>query len=332
MDVDTRLLRYFAAVAAEGNLTRAAERLLVSQPALTKQIRQLESQLGEQLFTRSRAGMTLTAAGQALANTTPAVLADWDQALQETKAAASNAARVLRVGFISSAANEATQQIIAAFACRRPGWRVDMQQAAGSDPTAGLASGDVDAALLRLPFPGQDDVRIEVLLTEPRWAVLPDTHPLAACDQISFRDLWDEPFVAATAETGWWRDYWLATGEREGHPVRIGAVTDQPDAWLTAIANGYGVALTPESAARYYARPGITYRPVTGVSPSQVGVAWPPANDTNPVVQDFVHCCLDNKPPQHLKNQPDQTRPRPLAVGAPSAATTASRAARPRRP
>ncbi len=52
----------------------------------------------------------------------------------------------------------------------------------------------------------------------------------------------------------------------------------------------------PESGARYYARPGVTYRPVTGVSPSRVGVAWPPAADTNPVVQDFVRCCLDNKP------------------------------------
>jgi DNA-binding transcriptional LysR family regulator len=171
-----------------------------------------------------------------------------------------------------------------------------MQQAAWSDPTAGLASGDVDAALLRLPFPGQDDARIEVLLTEPRWVALPATHPLAARDQISFDQLWDEPFLAAPEETGWWRDYWLATGERQGHPVRIGYVTDQPDAWLTAIASGYGIALAPESAARYYARPGIAYRPVTGVSPSQVAVAWPPANDTDPVVQDFVRCCLDSKP------------------------------------
>jgi DNA-binding transcriptional LysR family regulator len=297
MDVDTRLLRYFAAVAAEGNLTRAAERLFVSQPALTRQIRQLESQLGMRLFTRSRAGMALTAAGQALAGGTPAVLAGWDQALAEARAAASRAARVLRVGFMSSAANEATQQIIAAFARRRPGWRVDMRHAAGSDPTAGLASGDADVALLRLPFPGQDDVRIEVLLTEPRWAALPAGHPLAAREQIPFRDLWDEPFVAAPAETGWWRDYWLATSERQGHPVRIGAVTDQPDTWLTAIANGAGVALVPESAARYYARPGITYRPVTGVSPSQVCVAWPLANDANPVVRDFVRCCLDMRQP-----------------------------------
>jgi hypothetical protein len=94
MDVNTRLLRYFAAVAAEGNLTRAAERLFVSQPALTKQIKQLESHLGVRLFTRSQAGMTLTAAGQALAEKVPAVLAGLDQALREAKSAASAAARV----------------------------------------------------------------------------------------------------------------------------------------------------------------------------------------------------------------------------------------------
>src|SRR5579859_889983 len=295
MDVDTRLLRYFAAVAAEGNLTRAAQRLYVSQPALTKQIKQLESQLGVRLFSRSWAGMTLTAAGQALADRAPAVLAEWQQALAETKAAASRETQVLRVGFMSSAANEATQEIIAAFGRRRPGWRVDLQQAAWSDPTAGLASGDVDAALLRLPFPGQDEVRTEVLLTEPRWVALPATHPLAGRDRVDFRELRDEPFVAAPEETGWWRDYWLATAERQGHPVRIGYVTDQPDAWLAAIANGYGIALAPESAARYYARPGIVYRPVTGVSPSQACVAWRPAQDDDPVVQDFVRCCLESK-------------------------------------
>jgi DNA-binding transcriptional LysR family regulator len=294
MDVDTRLLRYFSAVAAEGNVTRAAALLFVSQPALTKQIKQLERQLGVQLFTRSRSGMALTAAGEALAKSIPGVLADWDRALHETTAAASGAALVPRVGFMSSAANEATQEIVAAFGRRRPDWRLDLRQAAWSDATAGLANDEVDAALVRLPFPGQDDVRVEVLLTEPRWVAIPATHPLAERDHIEFSDLWDEPFVAAPAETGEWREYWLAIDEREGRPARIGAVTDQPDAFLTAIANGDGVALVPKSAARYYGRPGISYRPVTGLSPSQVGVAWSPVNDTNPVVQDFVRCCLDS--------------------------------------
>jgi DNA-binding transcriptional LysR family regulator len=295
MDVDTRLLRYFAAVAEEGNLTRAAERLYVSQPALTKQIKQLEALLGVRLFTRSRAGMALTEPGQALAERVPAVLSSWNQALRETKGAASRAARVLRVGFIASAANEATQRIIAAYAERRPGWRVDMRQTSWAKPDAGLSEGDVDAALLRVPFPGQESLRMTVLLTEPRVVAMRSTHPLASAEEIPFDALVDEPFIAAPPETGRWRDYWLAADARNGHPARVGAVTDQPDEWLSAIANGYGIALAPESAARFYARPGVVYRRVRGVSPTQVAIAWSPADDDNPVVQDFIHCCLEER-------------------------------------
>jgi DNA-binding transcriptional LysR family regulator len=298
MDVHLRLLRYFTTVAEEGNLTRAAERLFVSQPALTKQIHQLETQLGTRLFTRSRTGMALTEPGRALAERTPALLARWDEVLRATRAAASRAERVLRVGFLASAANEATQPIIATFTRRRPGWRVDLRQAAWSNPTAGLASGDVDAALLRLPVPGQDRLRVQALFSEPRWVALPAAHPLAGRDLIAFRELWDEPVVAAPPESGWWRDYWLAAQERDGRPVRVGAVTDQPDEWLSAIASGYGIALAPASAARFYARPGVVYRPVSGISPSQVGVAWAPADDGNPVVQDFVRSCLEHAPAQ----------------------------------
>jgi DNA-binding transcriptional LysR family regulator len=295
MDLDTRLLRYFAVVAGEGTLTAAADRLFVSQPALTKQIRQLESQLGVPLFTRSRAGMTLTAAGEALARHVPGLLAGLDDAVRETKSAASRAARVLRVGFLAGAANEATQPILAAFGRRRPGWRVEMRAAAWVDPTAGLAAGDADVALLRLPFPGQDELRVEVLFSEARWVALPAAHRLAGRDRIAFSELWDEPFVAAPAETGWWRDWWLAAGERDGAPVRIGAVTasGQPEDWLAAIANGDGIALAPESATRYYARPGVVYRPVSGVSASRVGVAWSPGNPTSPAVADFVRSCLE---------------------------------------
>lgn len=79
--MDTRLVRYFAAVAEEGSLTRAAERLYVSQPALTKQIKQLEALLGVRLFTRSRTGMAPTEAGQVLAERAPALLATCDEAL-----------------------------------------------------------------------------------------------------------------------------------------------------------------------------------------------------------------------------------------------------------
>ncbi|WP_436500601.1 LysR family transcriptional regulator [Actinokineospora sp. HUAS TT18] len=279
--MDARLLRSFLAIAEEGSLTRAAERLYVSQPALTKQVKHLEALVGVPLFTRSRTGMELTAAGHALAEHAPAVLEANDEAVRAAKAAA----KVVRVGFIASAANEATQEIIALFNRKRPGWRVDMRQATWSDPSAGLAGGEVDVALLRLPFPGQERFRVQALFAEPRCVALAATHPLAQRDSVAFADLRDEPFVAAPAETGEWRDYWLAVDHRDT-PPRIGAVTDQPDEWLQAIANGYGVALAPESTARFYARPGVVYRPVTGISPSQVAVAWAPG--ANAVVQDFV--------------------------------------------
>jgi DNA-binding transcriptional LysR family regulator len=293
MDVDTRVLRYVAAVAEEGNLTRAAERLFVSQPALTKQIKHLEKQLGFPLFTRSRAGMTLTEPGRVFAERLPRLLADWDHLLADTNSAASRAALVLRVGFVASAANEATQVIVAAFTRMRPDWKVEMRQAAWSNPSAGLVDRDVAVAFVRLPFPGQDDVRVELLLTEPRCVALPASHALAGSEQpLAFRDLLDEPVVAAPRETGAWSDYWVATEERNGHPIRIGAVTEHPDDWLSAIANGYGIAFPPESSARFYSRPGIVYRPLDGISPSQVAIAWTPIADNDPVVQDFVHCCL----------------------------------------
>jgi len=148
-----------------------------------------------------------------------------------------------------------------------------MRTAPWTDPTAGLASSDVDADLLRLPFPGQDSLRTEVLFTEPRWVALPAAHPLATRDVIGFRELWDEPFVAAPTETDWWRDWWLAVGEREDHPVRIGAVTEtgQPDDWLTAIAYDEGIALAPASAT--------THAPTSPTGPSQASV---PARSVSP--------------------------------------------------
>ncbi|MGW8763388.1 LysR family transcriptional regulator [Streptomyces sp. NPDC055815] len=291
MDVDTRLLRYFVAVAEEGSLTRAAERLYVSQPALTKQIKHLEALLGARLFTRSKSGMALTEPGRVLAERASGLLASWSRTLQEVKTAAGREERVLRVGYLASAANEATRPIVEEFARRRPDWRVAMRQAAWSDPTAGLAAGDVDVALVRLPFPGEEGLRVDVLFSEPRWVALPVDHRLAGRETIPFAELLDEPFVAAPAETGAWRDFWLATDARDGRPVRIGAVVDQPDDWLGAIDQGHGIALAPESAARFYARPGIVYRPVSGIALTRVGVARTAAADTDPAVRDFVRCC-----------------------------------------
>lgn len=292
MDIDTRLLRYFVAVAEEGHLTRAAERLYVSQPALTKQIKTLEQRLGVQLFVRAPTGMILTEPGRIFAEHAPSLLSGWDRMLRATKSGATQAQRVLRVGFIASAANEFTPAIVSEFRREYPEWRIDMRQFGWTDPSAGLADGDVDVALVRLPFPGHDVFRTAELFTEPRWLALPATHPLAEAADIEFADLWDEPFVAAPEDNGWWRDFWIGADARPAKTAVIGAIARNTDEWLTAIANGFGVSFTPESSARYYPRPGVRYRPVRGIGPSRVAVAWPATSDANPIVRDFVRCCV----------------------------------------
>jgi len=293
MDVDTRLLRYFNAVAEEGNLTRAAARLYISQPALTKQIRQLEEQLGAVLFKRSRSGMALTEPGEALAEAVGGVLEAWDRAERSVKAAEASASKVLRIGFLASAANEKTQDIIAVFKRRRPDWRVELRQASWGDPIEGLVSGEVEAAFMRLPFPNQEDFHLAILLTEPRCVAMAANHPLAQRESLRFEELLDEPFIAAPAATGAFRDHWIEAEARGGRPVRIGAVTEHPDDWLAAIANGDGIALAPESAARYYARPDIAYRDVGGLSPSEVALAWPKASPANGPLDDFITAAIE---------------------------------------
>ncbi|MFD9084460.1 LysR family transcriptional regulator [Streptomyces erythrochromogenes] len=283
MDVDTRLLRYFAAVAEEGSLTGAAKRLFVSQPALTKQMRRLEEDLGVRLFARSRSGMALTEAGCELASRVSALLDGWDEAVQAT----SRAARVLRLGFLDAGAVGAVPEAIAGFRHVQPEWRVELRQFAWSDPSAGLARGEVDAALVRLPFPKQERFAVQELFSEERGVLLPARHPLAESETVEFRELWDEPFVAAGAETGAWREHWLAAAEREGHPVRVGAVTSRPDEWLGAVAGGC-VALAPASAAHFYSHPGVVFRPVRGVPPSRVGLAWSRGNARGAVLNELL--------------------------------------------
>ncbi|MFD7845461.1 LysR family transcriptional regulator [Nocardia sp. NPDC004151] len=298
MDIDTRLLRYFLAVADAENLPRAAQRLHVAQPALATQIKQLEQQLGVELFIRSRAGWTLTAAGKVLAEQLPALLASWDRILRATKSDSSRASRVLRLGCVNSAADGHIPEIIRVFHRLHPDWQVDLHQGGWTDPTAGLDEGDVDVALLRLPFPGQDEYHLRELFAEPRWIALPEDHPLADRHDIAFRELWDEPYVASPAETGWWRDYWMGLDSRPADTAIIGAIARNTDEWLRAIANGFGVSFTPASTSRTEF-PGVVFRPVHGIGPTRVAVVWPDASEADPVVRYFIRCCSDIMGGQH---------------------------------
>ncbi|MGV9263933.1 LysR family transcriptional regulator [Kitasatospora sp. NPDC003701] len=291
MDVDTRLLRSFAAVCEEGQLTAAAARLFVSQPTLTKQIRQLEALLGVELFERSRRGMAPTRAGRALAEHTGTMLAGWDDALRATRAAAAEQGSTLRVGFEGGIINLMTRRTVADFTRRMPGWQVELRQNNWFDPTSGLASGEIDLTLWHAPPSISEQYNVAVLGEEPRCAALPAGHRLAAQDVIEFGELLDEPFVAIPLEAGQWRDYWLAVRERGGRPVRIGAVAHNSDEWLAAVVCGQGIGFAPEAMSRLAAREDVAYRPVRGLPPSQVGLYWPKGRELTPAMAAFVRSC-----------------------------------------
>ncbi|CAM5506502.1 DNA-binding transcriptional LysR family regulator OS=Streptomyces albaduncus OX=68172 GN=FHS32_005007 PE=3 SV=1 [Streptomyces griseoloalbus] len=215
--------------------------------------------------------MVLTEPGRAFASRVSPLLDGWDEAVRAT----GRAARVLRLGFLDAGAVGVVPEVITAFRRARPEWRVELRQFDWSDPSAGLARGEVDAAVVRLPFPGQDSFAVQEFFAEERGVLLPARHALATRETVDFRELWDEPFVAAGAETGAWRGHWLGAEDRDDeHPVRVGAVTSRPDEWLGAVAGG-NVALAPASAARFYAHPDVVFRPVRGLSPTRVGLARP---------------------------------------------------------
>ncbi|MEV4613678.1 LysR family transcriptional regulator [Kitasatospora sp. NPDC049258] len=316
MDIDTRLLRYFAAVYEERQLTGAAARLLVSQPTLTKQIRQLEAQLGVRLFERSREGMTPTPAGHALAARSEALLAGWEEALRATRQAATQAAGTLRVGFEGSTINVVDRATVEDFAHRMPGWQLQMRQNNWFDPTSGLASGEIDLALWHAPGSVAAEYNHAELGVEDRCAVLPAGHRLAERELLDFAELLDEDFVAIPQEAGRWRDYWLAAEERGGRPARIGAVAHNADEWLTAVACGQGIGFAPATMSRLASRPGVVYRPVRGLSASRVGLYWPLDQPLTPAMAAFVRSCRKTvrigagvAGPSALGSVPAQRRP-----------------------
>ncbi|MER7517190.1 LysR substrate-binding domain-containing protein [Streptomyces sp. NPDC126499] len=288
IDVHGRDLRYFLAVAEELHFTRAAERLYVSQPGLSKQIRALERQLGAPLFDRDRHGVRLTPVGTALVPHARAVLAAWAEAEGAVRAARAAEDATLVIGMSTSPGRGGLLPAIRSrFTERHPGVRLRLRQFGWEDPTAGLAGGDSDLAFVWLPLVGPDRYRWVVVATEPRLIALPEAHPLAGRDRIAFAELLDEPFLALPATAPELRDHWLALDARDGRPARIGAEIASADETYEALVDGLGICLVATGNAPLLTRGGVVTRPVDGVTPSRLALAWR-ADDPRPEVRDYA--------------------------------------------
>ncbi|GAA3447217.1 LysR family transcriptional regulator [Planomonospora venezuelensis] len=282
MDVHLRELRYFVAVAGELNVTRAAQRLFVSQPALSKQLRALEGRLGFPLFDRVHSGVTLTRQGRALLPFARELLERWDEGVGAARAAAPSGTLV--VGMQTAVGRGIQQEALRRFREAMPGWEVSLRLVNWTDPSGGLADGSSDVAFVWLPAaPG---LETRVLSVERRVIALPDSHPLAARAEIPFAELRDEPFIALPAAAGPLRDFWLARDAREDDPV-VAVTASTADETFEAITSGLGVALLAEGNASLYKRPGMVYRPVGGLAPAELAVAWR-KGDRRPHVRVFL--------------------------------------------
>ncbi|HEX4251936.1 MAG TPA: LysR family transcriptional regulator [Pseudonocardia sp.] len=299
MDVHLRDLRYFVAVAEELSFTRAAsDRLFIAQPTLSKQIRQLELTLRVALFERDRRTVALTPAGAALLPRARALLEQWSGAEREVAGAARTS--TLTVGFQTRIGRGLIPMVTGRLERLHPEWKLLFRQVSWADPTAGLASGDVDVAVAWLPFPAGTEFSWKVVARERRWVALPAGHRLAefrpagsgAPDgpAIPFTELVDEPFIALPASAGALREFWLAADHRRTPPT-IAAEAATADETFEAVASGLGVVLLSEGNVSIYQRADVVCRPVSGLSPSQLAVAWR-TGDNRDAVRVFAEACV----------------------------------------
>ncbi|GIE76652.1 LysR family transcriptional regulator [Actinoplanes philippinensis] len=274
MTVDLRHLRVFLAIAAEGSVTRAAARLHVTQPALSRTLQQLEAHLGVTLADRSTHHLELTAAGTALRERAAAAVAAVDDVLDPARAGT----WPLRLGHAWSALGEHTGPLLRAWDEAYPD--VPLRLLRIDDRTAGLTDDRTDAAVLR--DPGEiPRVRTECLLTEARLAAVPADGELARRPRLSLADLAGRPIAINTVTGTTTLDLWPS----DAAPAVTVEVANTDD-WLAAISAGRAVGVTSVATAAMYPHPAVAYVPLTDAPPLRLYVAWrePPTHPAVPAL------------------------------------------------
>lgn len=293
VDLDTRLLRAFVTVADELSFTRAAERLVLAQQALSSQIQQLETRLGARLFERTTRKVALTEAGERLLPHALAVLAALDAGLAELASAQRAADTTLRVGLSATAMVPLTGETMRRFAAAHPEVELVVSNAGLHVPDAGLHDGSVDVAFVRLPF-RDEGLSMVTVLTEQRYAVLPKDHPLATRDQVRPEDLVNEPWIWVEGADPVSRAFWSLEEYRGGRPLRTGTRINSFEEAFGAVAAGLAITCQAESAVHAVGAgfPQLRFVPLAGAEPARVAVAWRTAHETE-LARAFVRTALE---------------------------------------
>lgn len=279
--MDLRQLRCFIAVAEELHFGRAAERLGLAPPALSRQISALEDELGVSLLTRTTRQVALTRAGLIMLEEAKAILVRMERASRAVREASLASSKVLRVGAIDAASSSFVPEALVTFRSRHPGIEIKFVEAMTAPLVQMLEAGKLDLALLRPPRK-PTDCAFEILRVERPIVVLSESHPLAAREYLTMQDLVGEPFVVPSKRIRPFAyDLVMAYFESVGAVPNVTIEATEKPAMMSAVAAGLGMSLAPDWVSRL-SFPGVTMRRLRGalLDPpppgALVGVAWRP--------------------------------------------------------
>lgn len=287
--MELRHLRYFAAVAAERNFTRAAEQLGIGQPPLSQQIKSLERELGVELFVRTPQGAELTPAGAAFLVEARRVLEGAERAQQAAQRAARGESGQIRVGFTGSAAfNPVVPALIQRYTTRFPDVALTLDEANTPALLLGLVQGRLDAVFFRPGATPPEGVEVHALPDEPMKIVLPSSHALAARRRLPLSALAHEPFVLVPSPAGIaMHDEIVRACAEAGFTPRLAQPAPQLASVVNLVAAGLGVSIVPAAIAQVQVK-GVRYLDVTGVRMrARLALGWR-AGETAATVREFV--------------------------------------------
>ena len=280
-----RHLRALVALSEELNFTRTAQRLHLTQQALSGQIRQLEERVGVRLVERDSRRVELTAAGSTLCEQARPLLASAEHAVAAARAAGGDAPS-LSIGYIAPLTRRLVAPAVERFTAAHPEIELTIHFATFlSARRAARARGRRRDPLRRL---GHDGIELTRLFSEPRGVALAADHPLAHQPSVALEDFLREPLVLVPTADHRWHEFWTAGEHRRGRPPQIGATARTLDALIEAVGAGLGVVISVPSVIEALGpAAGVVFRPVPGLSPLDFWVARGEGDDREYVL-DFV--------------------------------------------
>jgi len=286
--MELRHLRSFVAVAEELHFGRAAERLFIHQPALSKQISALERELRVRLFERTKRHVSLTPAGAALLDDARQLLAQADGVVARAHLAGTGATGVLKVGFVAPTLYDLLPRALRAYGEVFPKVRFQVEELTGREGVESVLSRRLDLAFIRLPVAPRSGLAFVEVAEEPVMVAMAQDDRLASCSELSLGDLSGQSIVLiARSHEPELHDHYIAACTRAGFSPNVVHEVARTHLVVGLVAAGLGVAFVPASA-RLMAHPRVVYRPL--VSPRLTvtfGVVW---NSRAPsaVLQNFL--------------------------------------------